>query len=84
MQKELITEDHRNLLKNDFGVTFEDIENMSDEECDNFIAMKLAMAECDEDDKADGEELTERGKLIGEIIDILCGPYDEDDDEGDE
>jgi hypothetical protein len=81
MQKELIKPEHEALLKDEFGVTFDDIEKMTDDEYDEFLDEKLAMAECDEDGKADGDEPTERGRLIGEIIDILCGPYEDEDEE---
>ena len=41
---------------------------------------ELAMAECDEAEIAAKTEedniTTKRGQLISEIIDIICGPYD--------
>lgn len=80
MQRELVTDKNTAFLLREFGKTFEEIENMTDEEYDDFTTV-LALAEADEV----GDELTERGELIGEIIDIICGPYkDEDEDETEE
>lgn len=78
MQKELITDKNRAFLLKEFGKTFEEVEAMSEEELDDFTT-QLAFAEADET----SDETTERETLIGEIIDIICGPYD-DDDEGDD
>jgi hypothetical protein len=75
MWKERIRPEHEVLLRAEFGVTFSEIERMTDDEYDELLDQKLAMAECDEDDRANGGALTARGRLIGEIIDILCGPY---------
>ena len=76
MQTELIKDKHRKLLTSDFGKTFEELEKMGEEDLDEFVMQDLGMAECDEIGE-DGEP-TERGRVIGEIIDIICGPYDPD------
>ena len=78
MQKELITDKNRAFLLEEFGKTFEEVEGMSEEEFDEFTT-QLAFAEAEET----RDEPTERETLIGEIIDIICGPYDDDDGDAD-
>ena len=80
MQSQLITTQHRELLMSNFGKTFEELEHMDDDALDEFLMQELAMAECDEAEIAAKTEedniTTKRGQLISEIIDIICGPYD--------
>ena len=75
MQTQMITDRHRELLMSDFGKTFEDLERMEDGDLEEFLMQKLAMAECDEADTSEDGEPSKRGRLISEIIDIICGPY---------
>ena len=84
MQTELIRDKHRKLLLSDFGKTFEELESMPDEVLDDFLMQELAMAECDEAEAFNKGKPTERGQTISEIIDIICGPYDPDEINGDE
>ena len=78
MQTELITDRHRELLLQDFGKTFEELEQMSDDELDDFVIQELAMAECDEIEASENKEYSDRGQTVSEIIDIICAPYDPD------
>lgn len=78
MQTELITDKHRELLLQDFGKTFEELEQMPDDELDDFVIQELAMAECDEIEAFENKEYSDRGQTVSEIIDIICGPYDPD------
>lgn len=90
MQIELIKPKHEELLRNDFGITFDDVLKMTDDELEEFLIQKLGMAECDEIEASEGKEYSARGEIISEIIDIICGPYDPEeindsvDDESDE
>lgn len=78
MRYELITEKHRQWLKDRFGLTFEDIENMDEEESDAFC-IQILEAECDALE-ADSDELD----IIDEAEDIIYDERPEYDDEDDE
>lgn len=75
MQYELITDKHREWLKNKLNTTFEEIDNMSEDEEDEFLT-QLAFAEADE-----VCDETEYIDIASEVVDIICGPYDYEDDE---
>lgn len=81
MWQERITEKNKEFLFKEYGKTFEEIENMTDKEYDDFTTF-LAFEEADA--TTDDEEMSERERLIGEIIDVICGPYDDDDEEDDD
>lgn len=68
MRREIITDTHRQWIKENLNLTFEDIESMTEAES-NALCSKLLNLECDalEDDSDDLE-------LVCEILDII---YDE-------
>ena len=70
MQYELITDKHREWLKKKLNTTFEEIDNMSEDEEDEFL-VQLAFAEADE-----VCDETEYIDIASEVVDIICGPYD--------
>lgn len=75
MKTGLITEQHKQWLKNHFGVTFEEVEKMTDEESD-ILCQNLLEAECDALE-ADEDELN----MINEVQDIIFDePYPESED----
>ncbi len=67
MQTNLIREKHIKWLKENFKLTFKDVEAMNDKEIDNFLVqLALKEADCVE---------TEEEELSSEVVDIICGPY---------
>lgn len=78
MQYELIKEKHRKWLKERLDTTFEEVDKMSEEEEEAFLT-QLAFAEADE--VCDETEFVD---IASEVVDIICGPYDNADDEDDE
>ena len=78
MQKALITDKHREWLKERLNTTFEEVENMSEEQEDEFLT-QLAFAEADE-----VCDETEYIDTASEVVDIICGPYDNVDEEDNE
>lgn len=75
MKTELITETHKEWLKDNLGLTFEEVEAMTDEENEK-LCNDLLMLECD---ALDGE----RGDLetINEVQDIIFDEKPDDDEE---
>lgn len=75
MKTELITQTHKEWLKNNLGLTFEEVEAMTDEENEK-LCNDLLMLECD---ALDGE----RGDLetINEVQDIIFDEKPDDDEE---
>lgn len=67
MQKELVQQKHIDLLKKALGITFENIEKMTDEEYDA-ISDKIVDLVCDSVD-------TEDFDTAEDIADIVFGPY---------
>lgn len=72
MRKELITETHREWLQSNLNTTFEEIENMGDEELEK-LCNDLLMLECDALD----DERDDLG-IINEVQDII---FDEEPDD---
>lgn len=75
MKTELITKTHKEWLKDNLGLTFEEVEAMTDEENEK-LCNDLLMLECD---ALDGE----RGDLetINEVQDIIFDEKPDDDEE---
>lgn len=72
MQRELVTEKHDKWIEEVLGVTFDDVEGMTEEELDNLVD-KLADMEADA-----VTSKSEDVDVICEVVDIICGPYDEE------
>lgn len=75
MRTELITDAHREWLKENLNTTFEDIENMGDEELEK-LCNDLLMLECDAlDDERDDLD------IIEEVQDIIFDEVPENDED---
>ena len=57
-------------LKKEFGKTIADLKNMTDSEYDRFTN-KVLCVEAAENIKCDGKPLSQRGKLAGELLDLM-------------
>lgn len=77
MKKEQITEQHISWLQSNCGVSFDDVEQMGNEEL-NQLSDDLISAECDALDKGDNELVS----LICQIEDIIFDevPQEEQED----
>lgn len=75
MKTELITETHKEWLKNNLGLTFEEVEAMTDEENEK-LCNDLLMLECD---ALDGER--DDLETINEVQDIIFDEKPDDDEE---
>ena len=72
MRTELITEAHRNWLQENLNTTFEEVENMGDEELGK-LCNDLLMLECDAlDDERDDLD------IINEVQDIIFDEVPDD------
>lgn len=75
MKTELITETHKEWLKNNLGLTIEKVEAMTDEENEK-LCNDLLMLECD---ALDGER--DDLETINEVQDIIFDEKPDDDEE---
>lgn len=75
MKTELITETHKKWLKDNLGLTFEEVEAMTDEENEK-LCNDLLMLECD---ALDGER--DDLETINEVQDIIFDEKPDDDEE---
>lgn len=75
MKTELITETHKEWLKNNLGLTIEEVEAMTDEENEK-LCNDLLMLECD---ALDGER--DDLETINEVQDIIFDEKPDDDEE---
>lgn len=75
MKTELITETHKEWLKDNLGLTFEEVEAMTDEENEK-LCNDLLMLECD---ALDGER--DDLETINEVQDIIFDEKPDDDEE---
>lgn len=74
MKTELITETHKEWLKDNLGLTFEEVEAMTDEENEK-LCNDLLMLECD---ALDGER--DDLETINEVQDIIFDEKPDDDE----
>lgn len=63
-------EDIHLFLKKESGKTIEDLRRMTDCEYDRFTT-KVLCVEAEENIKCDGNPLSRRGKLAGEVLDLM-------------
>lgn len=75
MKTELITETHKEWLKDNLGLTFEEVEAMTDEETEK-LCNDLLMLECD---ALEGER--DDLETINEVQDIIFDETPDDDEE---
>lgn len=81
MQIDLLKEKHVEFLQNRFGISrdvFISICEDDDEERFDKLLDDLTWLECDaSEEKGDYDNYTEEDYLVSELIDIMCGPYDD-------
>jgi len=84
MQLELMKDKHRKFLKDKFDLTEEQFIAVCDEDGDAFDKLfdDLTWLECDAADEfQETGEYSEEGQCAIDLIDIICGPYDEHEEE---
>lgn len=81
MQLEKMEKKHYEFLEKELGMSEEAfnaaVGNPDSGEFDELVD-ELTWIECDEVEASDSGDYSERGQLVSELIDILCGPYDPD------
>jgi hypothetical protein len=83
MQMEKLTKQQEQFLDKTVGISPDVFKSMSYDELDALADDKLLWMECDGVDDSLPNGITENGKLAAGLIDIIYGPYDEDEDEED-
>jgi hypothetical protein len=70
---DMVSKEALDFMKEEFGLTREQILKLSDEEYEELF-YKVLCIEADENVKCDGKPLSRRGKLAGEILSIMYFP----------